>query len=265
MKNLTRSVTAAVAATAALALSLTGCATQPAPGPSASESAATPRTLTVFAAASLTQTFTELAEQFEADHPGVTVSLVFDGSSGLAAQLTEGAPADVFAAANLTTMKTVVDAGLAEDPQVFVSNVLEIATPPGNPAGIQSFADLAGADVRLVVCAPEVPCGAATQKVEAATGVTLTPVSEENAVTDVLGKVTSGDADAGLVYATDVLSAGDAVDGIPFPEADQAVNDYPIAALKAAPQAELAAEFVEFILGATGQKVLTDAGFRPAP
>lgn len=264
MRSLARTLATVTATAAVLAVALTGCAAQPAAEPSASETAP-PRTLTVFAAASLTQTFTELADQFEADHPGVTVSLVFDGSSGLAAQLTEGAPADVFAAANLTTMKTVVDAGLAESPRVFVSNVLEIATPPDNPAGIQSFADLAGPGVTLVVCAPEVPCGAATQKVEAATGVTLSPVSEENAVTDVLGKVTSGEADAGLVYATDVLSAGDDVVGIPFPEADEAVNDYPIVPLKGAPQAELAASFVAFVLSAPGQKVLTDAGFRPAP
>lgn len=252
---------AALTATAALALA--GCSADA--EPAASGSAPAEQTLTVFAAASLSDTFTELADDFEAAHEGVTVSLVFDGSSGLASQITEGAPADVFAAANESTMQTVVDAGFAADPQIFVSNVLEIATPPGNPAGIATFADLAEPGLTLVVCAAEVPCGAATEKIEQATGITLTPVSEENAVTDVLGKVSSGEADAGLVYATDVLSAGDSVLGIPFAEADEAVNLYPIAALTDAPQSALAAEFVDFILSAPAQTVLTDAGFRPAP
>ncbi|MGB4778215.1 molybdate ABC transporter substrate-binding protein [Microbacterium sp.] len=258
----------ALALAAAAAIGLSGCSgTEPDPGTEsqASTPAPEPRTLTVFAAASLTETFTTLAAEFEQDHPGVTVSLVFDGSSGLASQLTEGAPADVFAAANESTMQTVVDAELAQDPQVFVSNVLEIATLPGNPSDITSFADLANPDLKLVVCAVEVPCGAATDKIEKATGIQLSPVSEENAVTDVLGKVTSGEADAGLVYATDVLTAGDAVTGVPFAEADEAINKYPIVALTGAPEPELAAQFVEFILGPDAQERFEEAGFRAAP
>ncbi|MGW9112151.1 molybdate ABC transporter substrate-binding protein [Microbacterium sp. NPDC055683] len=243
------------------ALVATGCAGAPAAAPST----AAERELQVFAAASLTGTFTELAETFEADHPGVRVQLNFDGSSGLATQIVEGAPAGVFAAANTTTMEQVVDAGLtAGDPELFARNVLEIAVPAGNPAGIEGFADLASPDVVLVVCAVEVPCGAATAAVEEATGVVLTPVSEENAVTDVLGKVTSGEADAGLVYATDVRSAGDAAEGIPFDEADEALNDYPIAALSGADDAALAQEFVDFVLGDEAQGALTDAGFLSA-
>lgn len=249
-----------LAAAAAGALALVGCA-----GGSASPSDAAPQTLTVFAAASLADTFTALAADFEAEHEGVDVSLVFDGSSGLASQITEGAPADVFAAANEQTMQTVVDAGLAEDPRIFVANALEIATPPDNPAGVATFADLAEPGLVLVVCAPAVPCGAATETIERTSGVALSPVSEENAVTDVLGKVSSGEADAGLVYATDVLSAGDSVRGIPFPEADDAVNLYPIVALADAPQPALAADFVDFILSDPAQAVFADAGFRPPP
>lgn len=241
---------------AASVLAATACAT---------DRSAESRTLTVFAAASLSGTFAELAERFERDHDGVRVSLVLDGSSGLATQLLEGAPADVFAAANESTMQTMMDAGLAEDPQIFVSNVLEIVTPPGNPAGVASFADLAGPDLTLVVCAPEVPCGAATAAIEERTGVTLHPASEENAVTDVLGKVSSGEADAGLVYATDVLAAGESVVGIPFPESAAAVNAYPIAALDDAPEPELAAQFVALVLGPDAQAVFEAAGFRRAP
>lgn len=242
-----------VAVLALVACALSACAASPAP-----------TTLTVFAAASLADTFTALAARFEDENPGVAVSLVFDGSSGLASQIIEGAPADVFAAANLATMQSVVDAGLARSPETFASNVLEIATAPGNPAEISSFADLAAPGLLLVVCAPEVPCGAATAAIETSTGVELRPISEENSVTDVLGKVTSGEADAGLVYATDVLSAGSAVTGIPFAEAEDAVGEYPIAALTGAAEPELAAEFARFILSAEAQAELAAAGFRPA-
>ncbi|WOF23302.1 molybdate ABC transporter substrate-binding protein [Microbacterium betulae] len=257
-----RTALLAVAAIGAVALS--GCSGTPAAEETASP-APEERELQVFAAASLTETFTALADDFEAENPGVTVQLNFDGSSGLATQIVEGAPAGVFAAANTSTMDSVVAEGLtAADPVLFVRNVLEIAVPAGNPAGITSFADLADPDVTLVVCAVEVPCGAATQKVEESTGVELTPVSEENAVTDVLGKVTAGEADAGLVYATDVLGAGDSVEGIPFDEAQDALNDYPIAPLTGADDPELAQDFVDFVLGEHAQEELTAAGFLPA-
>ncbi|MEZ0491738.1 molybdate ABC transporter substrate-binding protein [Kineococcus sp. TBRC 1896] len=233
-------------------------------GPSAAGTSSAPaeRTLTVFAAASLTATFTQLGTEFEAAHPGVRVRLNFAGSSDLATQIGEGAPADVFASANESTMAKVTGQSLtAGEPVDFATNVLEIATPPGNPAGITGFADLARPGVKVVVCAPQVPCGAATETVEEASGVTLSPVSEEPSVTDVLGKVTSGEADAGLVYVTDVRDAGDAVTGVEFPESSAAVNTYPVAALEDATDAGLAEEFVDFVTGPDGREVLQDAGF----
>ena len=221
-------------------------------------------TLTVYAAASLTATFEQIATEFEADHDGVDVRLSFGGSSDLVAQIQNGAPADVFASADTANMDKLVDAGMAAgDPQDFATNVLEIAVPPGNPAGVRTFRDQADPDAKVVVCAPEVPCGAATRQVADRAGVTLHPVSEEQSVTDVLGKVTSGEADAGLVYVTDVLAAGDRVQGIEFPESDQVVNTYPIVAVEGTDEADLAREFVEMVLGETGQQVLGDAGFGP--
>ncbi|WP_028652581.1 molybdate ABC transporter substrate-binding protein [Nocardioides halotolerans] len=220
------------------------------------------RTVTVYAAASLTATFTDLAREFEEQHEGVEVELSFGGSSDLVAQLQEGAPADVFASADQATMDKLTAAGLqAGDPQVFATNTLEIVTPPDNPAAITSFADLAGDGVNVVVCAPEVPCGAATVKAEEAAGVTLSPVSEEQSVTDVLAKVTSGEADAGLVYVTDVTAAGGAVHGVPFPESGEVVNTYPIVVLEEAEDGELAQEFVDLVLSDTGQGALGRAGF----
>lgn len=222
-------------------------------------------TITVFAAASLATAFTALADDFERGHPGATVRLTFAGSSDLSTQILEGAPADVFASADEANMARVADADLvASSPVPFATNVLEIAVPPTNPAGITSFADLAGPDVKLVVCAPDVPCGAATVAVAKAAGIRLSPVSEELSVTDVLGKVTSGEADVGLVYVTDVRAARDAVEGIPFPESRQAVNTYPIAALAESSAADLADAFVAFVAGETGRSVLTEAGFGPA-
>lgn len=220
------------------------------------------RTLTVFAAASLKAPFTELARKFEASHPGTTVTLSFAGSADLATQLSQGAPADVFASADAKNMAKVLDAGLVEGaPRNFASNVLALAVPPANPADIGSFADLARPGVKVVVCAAQVPCGAAARTVQAAAGVTLKPVSEESSVTDVLGKVTSGEADAGLVYVTDVRSAGSKVKEIPFPESAAAVNRYPIAALKNGREPDLAAVFTAEVTGARGQKILAGAGF----
>lgn len=239
-----------------LALLLAACGGGP------TNSAPETRTLTVFAAASLTETFTALGKQFETDNPGVTVKFSFDSSSGLAQQIVDGSPADLFAAASDSTMKTVTDAQLtAAPPTVFATNVLQIATVPGNPKGIATFADLAKPDLKVVVCAPQVPCGAAAEKIEKATGVTLTPVSEEPDVKSTLGKVTTGDADAGLVYVTDVTSAKGTVQGVPFPEASQARTNYPIAVLTSAPQADLAAKFQALVTGELGQKTLQAAGF----
>ncbi|MEP9381594.1 molybdate ABC transporter substrate-binding protein [Nocardioides sp. KR10-350] len=248
-----RTLFAAVAA--ALLVPLAAC------GSSDDSGGGDSQTLTVFAAASLTDTFTEIGKQFEAAHDGVTVKFSFGGSSDLVSQIQSGAPADVFASADTDNMDKLTSDGTATDPQNFASNVLEIATPPGNPAGIKSFADLGKSGVKVVVCAAEVPCGSATQQMEQKTGVTIKPVSEEQSVTDVLGKVESGEADAGVVYVTDVTSAGDKVTGVTFPESSQVVNTYPIATLKDASDSDLADEFVDYVVGSKGQKVLQDAGF----
>lgn len=242
-------IRAAVAMTAVLALA--GCGS--------SSEGSEDRTLTVFAAASLTDTFTELAEEFEADHPGVKVTTSFGGSSDLVAQIQDGAPADVFASADTKNMDKLGD--LATDRQDFAANTLEIATPPGNPAEIAGFQDLAGSGTKVVVCAAAVPCGNATAQMEEETGVDIEPVSEEQSVSDVLAKVTSGDADAGVVYVTDVTAAGDTVTGVEFDESDQVVNTYPIGTIDGSDDADLARQFVDLVLSGTGQKVLTDAGF----
>ena len=244
-----RGIGAVVAVAAALALA--GCGS--------SSAGSEDRELTVFAAASLTDTFTELAEDFEKDHPGVKVTTSFGGSSDLVAQIQDGAPADVFASADLKNTGKLGE--LVSKTHAFASNNLEIATPPGNPAGITGFADLAKSGTKVVVCAAEVPCGNATAQMEEETGIDIEPVSEEQSVSDVLAKVTSGDADAGVVYVTDVTAAGDTVTGVEFEESDQVVNTYPISALNGSDDADLAQEFVDLVLSETGQKVLTDAGF----
>ncbi|MCW2831011.1 MAG: Molybdate-binding protein [Aeromicrobium sp.] len=219
-------------------------------------------TITVFAAASLKGTFTEIGQRFEDAHPGVTVTFNFAGSSDLVAQIQEGAPADVFAAADLRNMDKATRDDLVEgDPVDIAKNTLEIATPPDNPAEVASIDDLAGPDIKVVLCAAEVPCGAAAIGVEEAAGIDIRPVSEEQSVTDVLGKVISGEADAGLVYVTDVKAAGDQVLGVTFPEAADVVNTYPIAALSGSDHLDVAHAFVSYVAGPEGQSVLAAAGF----
>ena len=219
--------------------------------------------LTVFAAASLSGAFTEIAEQVERSEPGVSIRLSFGGSTGLVDQLAGGAPADVFAAADVVTMDRAVDAGLvAGEPVPFATNVLTLITPPGNPAGITGLdASLDGA--RLVVCADGVPCGSATRELAEAVGVELRPVSEESAVTDVRGKVTSGEADAGIVYVTDALAAADRVEQVPIAGADTAPNVYPIAVLDRAADSAPARRFVDAVTGPAGRAVLAEHGFGP--
>jgi molybdate transport system substrate-binding protein len=246
---------AAVVVAGIVAAGLAGCG---APGGAADGG----KSLTVFAAASLKAPFTALAGQFEAAHPGTTVTLSFAGSSDLATQISQGAPADVFASADTKNMAKLSDASLVEGKAAdFATNVLTIAVPPANPASITSFADLARPGMKVVICAAQVPCGAATKTLEQKTGTTLQPVSEESSVTDVLGKVVSGEADAGLVYVTDVRTAGDKVKEIPFPEASQAVNTYPIAAVRTSKNKELAAEFIAAVTGPDGRRLLSGAGF----
>ena len=219
-------------------------------------------TVTVFAAASLKKTFTAIGDEFTKANPGTSVEFSFGGSSDLVTQLTQGAPADVFASADAANMDKVAKADLlVGDPVDFASNVVTIAVAPGNPKRITSVADLARPGLNLVVCAPQVPCGAATRRIETLTAVSLTPVSEESSVTDVLNKVTSGQADAGLVYVTDANGAADAVTAVPIPEASRAANTYPIATLKAAENPYAASRFVAMVTGPPGQKVLAEAGF----
>lgn len=222
----------------------------------------TGQTIVVFAAASLNESFTEIGAQFETANPGVSVEFSFAGSSDLLTQLTQGAPADVFASADTEQMDKAAQAGLlAGDPVTFASNTLTIAVAPGNPKEVASLGDLTRPDVSVVVCAPQVPCGSATQRVEQAAGVDVSPVSEESSVTGVLNKVTSGQADAGLVYVTDAFGAGDKVTAVAFPEAEGAVNTYPIATLKQSENTDLARKFVAAVTGQRGQKVLGAAGF----
>jgi molybdate transport system substrate-binding protein len=253
----TRLSVAVTGALIGLGLAVAGC--------SGSATPTQTSTLTIYAAASMQTTFDTLKTTFEAEHPGTTVMLNYAGSQALATQLVEGATADVFVSANDTQMKVVTDAGLnAADPRVFATNQLQIAVPPSNPAAISTFADLTKPEVKLVVCAPAVPCGAATVKVEKATGVTLAPVSEEQAVTSVLSKVQAGEADAGLVYKTDVIAAGDTVTGIEFPESSEAINRNPVVLLKSAPQGELGQAWIDLLFSEQGQQVFADAGFGAA-
>ncbi|WP_159945206.1 MULTISPECIES: molybdate ABC transporter substrate-binding protein [unclassified Nocardiopsis] len=226
--------------------------------------------LHVFAAASLTDVFTGLAEGFEDAHPGTEVTLNFAGSGDLAVQITSGAPADVFAAADTATMARVAGEG-GVDPAwaaehgergaVFATNTLRIAVPPNNPAGVGGLADLAEEDVAVALCAEEVPCGAASRTATDAAGVEVTPVTYEEDVRAVLTKVELGEVDAGLVYATDVAAAGDRVRGLEFPEADTAVNAYPIAVLAGAADPGLAAAWVDLVRSEAGRDALAAAGF----
>ena len=219
--------------------------------------------LNVYAAASLTETFEELESSYEAAYPDVDVRFNFAGSQDLVAQLSEGADVDVLATANESTMKKAADAGQVDAQTLFASNSLTLITTPGNPAGITGLdSSLEGA--KLVICAPEVPCGKLTKTLTEKLGVTLSPVSEEQAVTDVRGKVASGQADAGIVYKTDALAEGDAVETVAIQGADEAVNKYPIALVSASTKKDLGQKWIDLVLSADGQKVLEDAGFTPA-
>jgi molybdate transport system substrate-binding protein len=255
-----RSLLRSAAVLALAALALTGCSSPSAePTPeetSASEGSTLSGDLTVYAAASLKGAFDEIGAAFADENSDVTFSAVYDGSSTLVTQLQEGAPGDVFASADEANMDKLAD--LAIDPTLFASNTLVIAVPAGNPGGVESLADLA--DVTTVLCAPEVPCGAASTTLLSNAGVTVEPASLEQNVTAVLTKVAAGEADAGLVYATDVIGRDD-VEVIVPEGADEVVNHYPIAALDGAPNSDAAEAFVAFVLSDAGQKILADYGF----
>lgn len=218
--------------------------------------------LTVFAAASLTDVFTALGDQLERANPQLDVQFDFAGSSALATQLVQGAPADVFASANAQQMDVVRGAGLAGPATVVAANVLEIAVPAGNPGKVTGLADFADPDRTLAVCAADVPCGAAARAAFADAGVTARPDTDEEDVKAALTKVQLGEVDAALVYATDVRAAGPAVQGIAFPEADREVNDYPVSVLSAAPHPAAARAFVDLVTSPAGRQALAAAGFR---
>lgn len=244
----------------ATALALAGCASA-----QSGQSASARVPVTVLAAASLTNVFTALKPQFEAANPTAQLRFSFGGSSDLAQQIINGAPADVFASADQKQMTVVANAGkIAGAAQPFVTNVLTIVVPPGNPKNIHSFADLAKPGVTEVVCAAPVPCGAATRKIEQNTKIMLHPASEEQDVLSVLSKVEAKVADAGLVYVTDARSAGGKVQEVNFPEAKTAVNTYPIAVISNAPHPQLAQAFVAFIHSPAVQQQFAAAGFGPA-
>ncbi|OJX62231.1 MAG: molybdate ABC transporter substrate-binding protein [Micrococcales bacterium 73-13] len=259
----------AVVAAVTAAAALTACAS-PAPAPSASptadpdvpETSALGGELTVSAAASLKAAFDEIAAAFEAANPGVDVlPIEYDGSSTLATQIIEGKPVDVFASADEGNLQKVVDAGLiTSTPVLFATNTLVIAVPEGNPGGVTSLADLADPALRVVLCDAEVPCGKAATKLLGLDGVAVAPVSFEQNVTAVLTKVAAGEADAGLVYATDVAGRTDVESMVPD-RAGEVVNRYPIAALDAAPNAAAAAAFAAFVTGPQGQAILGKLGF----
>ncbi|MFC7430580.1 MULTISPECIES: molybdate ABC transporter substrate-binding protein [unclassified Agrococcus] len=217
--------------------------------------------LAISAAASLAGAFDELAIAFETQHPGVDVlPITYDGSSTLATQIVEGAPADVFASADVATMERVEEAGLADGAAIFATNTLALVVPAGNPGGIEGLADLADPDRTVVLCAPEVPCGAASEALLAGAGVTASVDSVEQNVAAVLTKVVAGEADAGLVYVTDAATT-DAVETIPVEGAEAVVNAYPIVALEGAANPDAAAAFVALVLGDEGRAVLAGLGF----
>ena len=259
----TRAVGTAGLLALALATGVSGCGRPPTATTGASPSSHRPATsIMVFAALPLKPAFTLLGGKFQTDNPGATVEFNFATSAELANKLAQGASADVFAAADAAQMDTVIKADLTSgEPVNFASNTLVIVTAPGDPKQVRSFADLARPDLRVAVCQASVPCGVATQRIEDDVNVHLNPVSEEPIGAAVLAKVSGGEADAGLVYLNDAHKAGASVDTVRFPEAADAVNVYPIVALKKASESVLAQKFVDLVVGATGQRVLSQAGF----
>ncbi len=258
--------TAVLAATAALAGCGSGASgqdptTSAAPG-SAASAPAPKGSITVLAAASLKESFTAVGKAFEQANPGTTVTFSFGSSSGLAQQIMQGAPADVFASASQKNMQQVVDAKAAADPVPFARNVLEIAVPKDNPAKVTALADLARPGVKVALCQPQVPCGDLARRMLAAAGVTVQPATLESDVKATLTKVRLGEVDAGLVYVTDVKAAGGEVTGIDLPAGADQATTYPIAALTASANPGLAQAFVRFVLSEPGRAELTEAGFR---
>lgn len=240
---------------ALLALTAGGCGSEQASPAGAGK-------VTVFAAASLTEAFTEMGKAFERLNQGTTVIFNFAASSELVTQIDQGAPADVFASADPTTMAKLTDSGkAARAPATFATNLAEIIVEAGNPKGIRRLADLAGPGLVVVTCAPEVPCGRYARQIIDRAGVTVTPKSLESNVKAVVSKVTVGEADAGIVYVTDVVAAGDAVTGVPIPAEVNVTATYPIVVTTHGAASAVAKAFVDFVLSAAGQAILTTYGF----
>ena len=265
MKSLRTFATAAVASACMFvaACSGDGNAGAPSSSPATADTTGGPELsgkVVVFAAASLNKAFTELGDELKKDNPGLDITFSFEGSSTLVDQMSEGAPADVFASADEKNMTRASESKLVGEPKEFATNVLTLIVPAGNPAKVTGL-DASLDNARLVVCAKGVPCGNATEKLAADLGVTLKPVSEEQKVTDVRGKVEAGEADAGLVYTTDAKAAGDKVEIIPVEGADKVVNHYPIALTTAGESNPAAKAFMDLVLSAHGQEVLASYGF----
>lgn len=244
----------ALAAVAAAVLMASGCA--------ADAPARTPDRVAVFADSSLTEPFQQMATEIEADRPGLDIVLRFGGSTSLVPEVVSGDSADVFATANPDTMQLVVDrTAIADDPEVFARNRLQIAVPVGNAVGVEDLKDLADPELELALCAPEVPCGVAAQKALQSGSVVAEPDSFEEDVKAVLSKVLLGEADAGLIYRTDVLAAGGQVDGLDFAESERSIDDYTIAPLTKAPNPAGGRIFLDFVRSERGREILRRAGF----
>ncbi len=221
-------------------------------------------TITVFAATSLTEALSDAGEAFAAANEGSSVEFNFDASSALVTLIAEGAPADVFASADVPNMDKLTDAGLnGSDPVIFATNLLTIIVPAGNPGGVTGVEDLANPDLTVVLCAEEVPCGNYANQILDDAGVDVSPASLEENVRGVVTKVTSGEADAGIVYVTDVTAAGDDAEGVEIPEDINVRAEYPIATVAASANQEIGQAFIDFISGADGQAILAEYGFGP--
>jgi molybdate transport system substrate-binding protein len=261
MRKIARSVVAGFAAAALLAACSSNSPSTTGSGTSGSTSGAITGTITVLAASSLTGAFTTIAQRFEAAHPGVHVTFSFGASDVLAAQITSGAPADVFASASPKTMDTVTKAGDASNPQIFATNVLEIATPPTNPKNVASISDLTNSSVKVALCEASVPCGEVAEKMFAKNHLKVTAATYGADVKAVLTYVELNEVDAGVVYVTDVLAAGSKVKGVPIPASQNESTSYPIATISKSSNLATANAFKAFVLSSDGQKVLSDDGF----
>jgi len=254
-----RTLLAAMLAVAALALA--ACGGDDDSG--RSSGAASSGELKVFAAASLTAAFTELGQQYTSANGGTKVTFNFAGSQALATQIQQSAPADLFASADIPNMDKVKD--LVGTPQNFASSQLQIVVEKGNPKGVMGLDDLANPDLKVVLAAPDVPAGKYAAQILGKANVTVKPVSEEDNVKAVVTKVSLGEADAGIVYVTDVTAGGDKVEGVEIPETQNVLATYPIATVKASKNADMAQAFMELVLSAEGQQVLKQYGFLPPP